>query len=87
MFVLGVGTDNAGVLVLAATNIPWALDTAIRRRYFLFRKILFFKNLSSVVSKNVSIFHYLELMNEQLCLKLIWVPILFIQSKKMNGCN
>ena len=30
----GVGTDNSGVLVLAATNIPWALDTAIRRRYF-----------------------------------------------------
>jgi AAA+ superfamily predicted ATPase len=30
---LGVGTDNSGVLVLAATNIPWALDTAIRRRY------------------------------------------------------
>lgn len=28
----GVGTDNAGVLVLAATNIPWSLDTAIRRR-------------------------------------------------------
>jgi vacuolar protein-sorting-associated protein 4 len=30
---IGVGTDNSGVLVLAATNIPWALDTAIRRRY------------------------------------------------------
>ncbi|CAF4896390.1 unnamed protein product, partial [Rotaria sp. Silwood1] len=29
----GVGTDNSGVLVLAATNIPWTLDTAIRRRY------------------------------------------------------
>ncbi len=32
---VGVGTDNFGVLVLAATNIPWALDTAIRRRYCL----------------------------------------------------
>ncbi len=41
MFMIGVGTDNAGVLVLAATNIPWALDTAIRRRYFLFWKFLF----------------------------------------------
>ena len=30
--VVGVGTNNVGVLVLAATNIPWALDTAIRRR-------------------------------------------------------
>ncbi|CAF0812690.1 unnamed protein product [Adineta steineri] len=29
----GVGTDNNGVLVLAATNIPWSLDTAIRRRF------------------------------------------------------
>lgn len=29
----GVGTNNDGVLVLAATNIPWALDSAIRRRF------------------------------------------------------
>jgi vacuolar protein-sorting-associated protein 4 len=29
----GVGTDTDGILVLAATNIPWQLDTAIRRRY------------------------------------------------------
>ncbi|CAF3443097.1 unnamed protein product [Rotaria socialis] len=29
----GVGNNNAGVLVLAATNIPWSLDTAIRRRF------------------------------------------------------
>ncbi|CAF3040830.1 unnamed protein product [Rotaria sp. Silwood2] len=29
----GVGTDNSGVLVLAATNVPWTLDTAIRRRF------------------------------------------------------
>lgn len=28
----GVGTNNDGVLVLAATNIPWTLDSAIRRR-------------------------------------------------------
>lgn len=28
----GVGTDMTGVLVLGATNIPWQLDPAIRRR-------------------------------------------------------
>lgn len=28
----GVGNDNDGILVLGATNIPWGLDSAIRRR-------------------------------------------------------
>jgi len=29
----GVGNDVDGILVLAATNIPWSLDPAIRRRF------------------------------------------------------
>ena len=30
---VGVGNDQTGVLVLGATNIPWVLDPAIRRRF------------------------------------------------------
>lgn len=29
----GVGNDNDGVLVLGASNVPWELDPAIRRRF------------------------------------------------------
>lgn len=29
----GVGNDNNGILVLGATNTPWELDPAIRRRF------------------------------------------------------
>jgi vacuolar protein-sorting-associated protein 4 len=32
----GVGYDMEGILVLGATNIPWALDPAIRRRFEVF---------------------------------------------------
>src|ERR1700760_1606990 len=29
----GVGKDSRGVLILGATNLPWQLDAAIRRRF------------------------------------------------------
>ncbi|KXS18484.1 AAA-domain-containing protein [Gonapodya prolifera JEL478] len=29
----GVGNDSTGVLMLAATNLPWQLDPAVRRRF------------------------------------------------------
>ncbi len=33
VMVAGVGKDGDGILVLGATNIPWDIDSAMRRRY------------------------------------------------------
>ena len=32
----GVGSDMEGVLLLGATNLPWEIDAAMRRRYVLY---------------------------------------------------
>ena len=29
----GVGTDNTGVVLVGATNTPWEIDSALRRRF------------------------------------------------------
>lgn len=42
----GVGHDDTGVLVLGATNIPWQLDNAIKRRYVTVISLKLLKNLT-----------------------------------------
>lgn len=74
----GVKNDNAGVLVLGATNLPWTLDTAMRRRFVLDEKeieliIYCFFNILDL--KNEFIFHCQVFMNELICLKRIWVQL------------
>lgn len=51
----GVGHDDTGVLVLGATNIPWQLDPAIKRRWAPFSPSALRKcelNIVSADSKN-----------------------------------
>ena len=57
----GVGKSNNGVLVLGATNTPWELDPAIRRRfginiYLTFKKLTtkFSKQAQSTQRKNIT---------------------------------
>lgn len=40
----GVGNNHDGILVLGATNVPWELDPAMRRRYvFVVFSVCLFK--------------------------------------------
>jgi hypothetical protein len=73
----GVGHDDTGVLVLGATNIPWQLDNAIKRRQV---------NLFSLDHSLIDVRHfpsgfvglrkeytslYLGLMHEDICLSFM----------------
>ena len=50
----GVGKGNEGILVLGATNTPWDLDSAIRRR-FEKRKLQILLSLTFSIVFNVCI--------------------------------
>lgn len=50
----GVGTDNKGLLVLGATNLPWEIDPAARRRFE--RRI--YISLPDEVSRSAIIQHH-----------------------------
>jgi SpoVK/Ycf46/Vps4 family AAA+-type ATPase len=54
----GVGKDVDGILVLAATNMPWALDPAIRRRYHHSPILTHFSFLLSFSPREITHFCY-----------------------------
>ncbi len=50
----GVGSDNKGVLVLGATNLPWEIDSAVRRR---FEKRIYIPLPDAVSRKSIVEYH------------------------------
>ena len=64
----GVGHDDTGVLVLGATNIPWALDNAIKRRYVRPESsAVCVLNFPPLGSRNAFIYHFLASMHGNEC--------------------
>jgi vacuolar protein-sorting-associated protein 4 len=51
----GVGNDDTGVLVLGATNIPWQLDNAIKRRWVQRHLTTYLSLISSSFEKRIYI--------------------------------
>lgn len=70
----GVGNETDGVLVLGASNIPWQLDSAIRRRLVHDTCIPVYFRVNSLTPttcsdlRNVYISHYLMHMHAPKCL-------------------
>jgi SpoVK/Ycf46/Vps4 family AAA+-type ATPase len=69
----GVGNETDGILVLGASNIPWQLDSAIRRRLVSYIDTRYDHNhvlISTPWSdlRNVYISHYLKHMRAPKCL-------------------
>ena len=65
----GVGHDDTGVLVLGATNIPWQLDNAIKRRYVDTSCSQDRTSQASLDSKSGYIYLFLGLKRGDACLK------------------
>ena len=66
----GVGSDNQGILVLGASNVPWELDPAARRRFEkriyiplpdLYARKILFQNKLGKTPHNMSDEDFMEL--------------------------
>ena len=69
----GVGHDDTGVLVLGATNIPWQLDPAIKRRWDFLQLNAFKANeVVSADSKNEYTSRSLVPMPGSTCSRYMW---------------